>query len=66
MEIAYFNKPDWQPSSLDGSIGGAYAMSQPAFDVGRHQIWYSDGNSGLFVLHLNAPIPFFRGDRAST
>ena len=27
-------------------------MSQPAWDVARHQVWYSDGNSGFYAVRL--------------
>ena len=49
-EIAYFNGP------IDGS---AYAMSSPAFVPDRGEIWYSDGNSGFYVVKLtNGVWPF--------
>jgi hypothetical protein len=49
-EIAYFNGP------IDGS---AYAMSSPAFVPARGEIWYSDGNSGFYVVKLtNGVWPF--------
>lgn len=47
-EVAYFNRPQDKPSSTSG----AGAMSQPAFDIGRHQIWYADGNFGLFGVQI--------------
>jgi hypothetical protein len=55
VEIAYFNQPATSTQLGTGGSGpqGAYAMSQPAFDVARHQIWYSDGNSGFFVVQIN-------------
>lgn len=49
-EIAYFNKPH-MGNDVQGPQG-SYAMSQPAFDVARHQIWYSDGNTGFFVVQI--------------
>jgi len=49
-EVAYFNRPA-MPSASPMS-GGAYAMSQAAWDLKRHQIWYSDGNSGLWVFKV--------------
>jgi hypothetical protein len=49
-EVAYFNRPA-QPTGLPDT-GGAYAMSQSAWDLQRHQIWYSDGNSGLWVFQV--------------
>lgn len=56
IEIAYFNKPATTTQfGLEGEgPQGAYAMSQPAFDVARHQIWYSDGNSGFYVVQINS------------
>jgi hypothetical protein len=57
VEIAYFNKPATVAKPGAGPVPygaqGSYAMSQPAFDVANHQIWYSDGNSGLFVVQIN-------------
>jgi hypothetical protein len=42
-EVAYFNMP---PS------GGSHAMSAPAFDPGRGDIWYTDGASGFWAVHI--------------
>ncbi|MDQ1699412.1 MAG: hypothetical protein QOG34_1275, partial [Frankiaceae bacterium] len=42
-EAAYFNLP---PS------GGSHAMSAPAFDPARGDIWYTDGASGFWDVHL--------------
>jgi len=42
-EVAYFNMP---PS------GGSHAMSAPAFDAARGDVWYTDGASGFWVVHL--------------
>ena len=42
-EVAYVNMP--------GS-GGASAYSQAAWDLKRHQLWYSDASSGLWVVQL--------------
>jgi hypothetical protein len=42
-EVAYFNKP---PS------GGSHAMSAPAFDPARGDIWYTDGGSGFWNVHV--------------
>jgi hypothetical protein len=27
-------------------------MSQAAWDLAAHDVWYSDGNTGLWVVHL--------------
>jgi hypothetical protein len=48
-EVAYFNMP---------ADGGAHAMSAPAFDPGRGDIWYTDGASGFWDVHItNAAWP---------
>ena len=46
-EIAYFNMP---VSTLRGTT--AYAMSAPTFVPARDEIWYTDGNSGFYNIHL--------------
>ena len=28
-------------------------MSQPAFDTARHEIWYTDGGTGFYVLRVD-------------
>jgi hypothetical protein len=50
-EIAYYVAPS-TPATENGYDGSNYAMSQPAFASGRHEIWYSDGASGFNVLRL--------------
>ncbi len=42
-EVAYFNKPD---------AGGGAAFSQPAWDVKRRTIWFSDAKTGFFAVRL--------------
>jgi hypothetical protein len=49
-EIAYFNMPKTQNTSQ--LVGGAYAMSAPSFVPSKHEIWYSDGNTGLWVFRV--------------
>ena len=39
-------------SSINPTALGAFAMSQPAWDVARRSVWYSDGNTGFFVVKL--------------
>jgi hypothetical protein len=46
-EIAYFNAP---VNTLRGTT--SYAMSAPAFAPERGEIWYTDGNSGFYNLHI--------------
>jgi hypothetical protein len=46
-EVAYFNKP-----ATTGTSTGGLAMSQPAWDLRRHEVWYTDGNTGLWVFKI--------------
>ena len=52
-ELAYFLAP---PGNMGGSPAplerSNYAMSKPAFNVARGEIWYSDGNSGFYALKV--------------
>lgn len=51
-EIAYFNAP------VHGTSGN-WAMSAPAFDPTRGQIWYTDANEGFFAVQIkNGVWPF--------
>jgi hypothetical protein len=55
VEVAYFNPPSPEsgPDSLNPVTRvGSFAMSGPAFDLKRGQVWYSDGNSGFYALQL--------------
>jgi hypothetical protein len=59
-ELAYFVAP---PGNLGGSPASVersnYAMSKPAFNSDRGEIWYSDGNSGFYALRVaNGVWPF--------
>jgi hypothetical protein len=51
-EVAYFNKPVVRSKKLTVFGTGAYAMSQPAWDIKRNSIWYTDTNSGFYVVKL--------------
>lgn len=51
-EVAYFNKPVTKSKKLTVFGNGAYAMSQPAWDIQRNSIWYTDTNSGFYVVKL--------------
>jgi hypothetical protein len=42
-EVGYYNQP--APS-------GGYAMAKPAFDVLRHQIWFTDVSNGFFAVNV--------------
>lgn len=50
-EVAYFVAPP-KAGSLLGLLPGDLALSQPAFDRQRRQIWYTDAKSGFYVLQL--------------
>jgi hypothetical protein len=49
--IAYFVSPT-TPNTESGYSESDYAMSQPTFDVARHEIWYTDGGTGFYVLQV--------------
>ena len=49
-EVAYFISPPRAPNPA--SQGGDLAMSQPAFDPARHEVWYTDASSGFYVVKL--------------
>jgi hypothetical protein len=49
-EIAYFLAPP-RPSPVINERSN-YAMSSPDFAPERDEIWYSDGNSGFYVVRL--------------
>jgi hypothetical protein len=49
-EVAYFNRP--APRGSAAFFDGAWAMSSPAFVPERKEIWYSDGNSGFYVVRI--------------
>jgi hypothetical protein len=51
-EIGYFNGPI--VPGVDLYHSGAFAMSAPAFVPERNEIWYTDGNTGFYVVRLTA------------
>jgi hypothetical protein len=51
-EIAYHNKPVVPGTSTRPGKAGSFAMSAPAYDEATGDIWYSDGNSGFYVVRL--------------
>ena len=56
VEIAYLNQP---PAPTARGASGSYAMSAPTFVPERGEIWYSDGNSGFYVVRVtNGVWPF--------
>jgi len=53
VEVGYFNRPmDPGTKPANPEAEGAYAMSQPAWDVAHRQVWYSDGNRGFYAIKL--------------
>jgi hypothetical protein len=50
-EIGYFVAPT-TPNTETGYTESDYAMSQPTFDVARHEIWYTDGGTGFYVVKV--------------
>lgn len=54
-ELAYFNGP-LSPTHEVGTEGGSFAMSAPAFDEENGDIWYADGNSGFYAVHLDSSV----------
>jgi hypothetical protein len=52
-EIAYFNKPLMPGANpVYPMKAGAFAMSAPAYDEKTRDVWYTDGNSGFYVVRL--------------
>lgn len=52
-EVGYFNKPLIPGGALKPpTLGGAYAMSAPAYDRRRGQVWYTDTNTGFYNVKL--------------
>jgi len=65
-ELAYFVAP---PGNMAGTPlpleRSNYAMSKPAFNVERGEIWYSDGNSGFYAVRMaKGTWPFAAGSPA--
>ena len=52
VEAGYFNEPLTEPSPGNPEAQGAYAMSQPAWDLRRRTVWYTDGNTGFHAVRL--------------
>jgi hypothetical protein len=51
-QVAYFVAPSTH-STQNGFSGSNFAMSKPAFDPTRREIWYTDASSGFYVVKLN-------------
>jgi hypothetical protein len=54
-EIAYYVAPTLG-NTENGYQGSDYAMSQPTIIPERHEIWYSDGGSGFYVLRVSPSV----------
>jgi hypothetical protein len=53
VEIAYFNKPHTATNPVESQdMQGAFAMSAPAYDEKTGDIWYTDADSGFYVVRL--------------
>ena len=55
-EVAYFNRPLVAPTQA--KFIGSFAMSAPAYDPRAKEIWYADGNSGLYAVRVDVGFPF--------
>jgi hypothetical protein len=63
-EIAYANFPT--NATKPGEAASSFAMSAPAFDPARGEIWYADGNSGFYNIHVTNGIwPFTTASTAA-
>ncbi len=51
-EIGYYVAPP-APRSENGFMASDFAMSKPAFDMARHEIWWTDGTSGFYVVRVD-------------
>ena len=51
-EVAYFNAPIPPRDAPFPTAASNYAMSAPAFDPARKEIWYTDTYSGFYVVRV--------------
>jgi hypothetical protein len=54
-EIGYFVAPPTQRVE-NGGTQSDFAMSQPAFAPDRREIWYTDGETGFYVLRVSKAV----------
>lgn len=54
-EIAYYVAPP-VPRAENGFTNSDFAMSQPAFVPDRREVWYTDGESGFYVLRVDKSV----------
>jgi hypothetical protein len=65
-EVGYFVAPT-KAVFENGYNPSNYAMSQPTFDVSRHDVWYTDGGTGFYDVHIADPVwPTASGGGASS
>ena len=62
-ELAYFNGPPTQGMSNFGA--SSFAMSAPAFAPERGEVWYTDANSGFYVVRLTNGVWPFRAEQVT-
>jgi hypothetical protein len=51
-EVGYFISPP-KAATVAGAEAADFAMSQPAFDPAKREVWYTDANSGFYVIKLD-------------
>jgi LVIVD repeat len=54
-EIAYFVSPT-QPRFENGEMASDFAMSQPAIDLKRRSIWFTDGGTGFYNVRVSKKV----------
>jgi hypothetical protein len=54
-EVAYYIAPP-KAATIAGVLGGDFAMSQPAFDPARRELWYTDATSGFYDVRLDKDV----------
>src|SRR5205807_3216861 len=62
-EIAYANFPT--NATKPGEPASSFAMSAPTFVPERGEVWYADGNSGFYNLHITNGVWPFRTQGAT-
>src|SRR4051812_24124034 len=50
-EAGYFVAPT-KANAENGYNASDYAMSQPVFALDRHDVWFTDGASGFYAVHI--------------
>src|SRR5207249_6401707 len=54
-EVAYYISPP-NAGKQSGASAGDFAMSQPAFDPARREVWYTDATSGFYVVRPDSSV----------